>query len=450
MNELISHAVKLGQLAFKIGSELHRAQPGSDDGLFPLNCLLGELEDLAGSTGGSEKITPTLEHARQWVDRTFERGTFDLPTLQRLQAWAAWLKSASQALQAGEWIEAFSFSETAKTPSHEDSETVPATPVNSSIGKARNSSIEDDPELLMEFTGETHELLREAESSLDQLAAERSSDSVEGFFRCLHTLKGSAGSAGFEGIQQMAHHLESMLELVRKGTLKVSEELIHMLRCGIQVLRRSTNELTGAVEMEPGSGASEGREKESVESVSISEMCRRMERMAREIGAEQGKQVEVICSGAERRIHPRVAKALREILLHLVRNAVDHGLELPRARVQQGKLPQGRIALKFSRRAGNLHVRVEDDGAGIRLEQVLAKAVERGLIRPGQKLAPGKVRELLFAPGFSTAGKVSELSGRGVGLDAVRHAVVGLGGTIGIRSGGRAGCAFLMRLPCPD
>jgi signal transduction histidine kinase len=458
MSELGSGAGRIGQLISNIVSELTRARPGSDEGLLPVNCLLTEVEEIAGTKPNSEPFTRALKQARQWVDSTLEMGAFDWPTLQRLQSWAAWLGSASHAVQAGQSVREFQCPELAEIPS------VPAaTPVAHSVGKKNASStlppseLEHDPALLAEFITECEELLNDVEISLERLSPECSSETVDSFFRSLHTLKGSAGTAGFRGIERTAHHLESILDLTRSGAIPLSDELSRLLHCGIDLLRSLVNSLAGATRPNQSIAPEHGkvparREAASSKdsSVPLELLCRRMQRMALEIARQQGKEVELVFSGAHRSISPRLAKTLREALLHLVRNAVDHGIELPAVRVQKKKSSRGRIVVDFSERRGHLHVTVRDDGAGIHLERVHEKAVERGLIRPGRKLSGRQLRQLIFKPGFSTASAVSEISGRGVGLDAVRHAVVRCGGGIEVRPGRKGGCEFRVRVPCPD
>jgi two-component system chemotaxis sensor kinase CheA len=142
-----------------------------------------------------------------------------------------------------------------------------------------------------------------------------------------------------------------------------------------------------------------------------------------------------------------MVEAIYDPLVHLVRNSVDHGLEPPGERVAAGKNPEGRVCLKAYHRGGNLIIEIADDGRGLDRRAILARAKERGLISGGVQLHPGQIDHLIFEPGFSTAQVVTDISGRGVGLDVVRQAIVSLRGKIDIHSKPGEGCRFLLRLP---
>ena len=131
----------------------------------------------------------------------------------------------------------------------------------------------------------------------------------------------------------------------------------------------------------------------------------------------------------------------------MLRNAVDHGLETPEERLAAGKSEQGVIKLVAEHRSGRVIIEVSDDGAGINRERVRAKAIEKGLIAADAVLSPSEIDNILFLPGFSTAAKVSDLSGRGVGMDVVKRAIQGLGGKISIRSAPGKGTTFSISLP---
>ena len=131
----------------------------------------------------------------------------------------------------------------------------------------------------------------------------------------------------------------------------------------------------------------------------------------------------------------------------MVRNAVDHGLEKPEGREAAGKDPVGTIRLSASHRSGSVFIEISDDGAGLNRERILAKAIEKGLVPPDVELSDPEIDNLLFLPGFSTAGEVSALSGRGVGMDVVKNAVHALGGRVSITSTPGKGTTFSIVLP---
>src|SRR5581483_2539070 len=134
-------------------------------------------------------------------------------------------------------------------------------------------------------------------------------------------------------------------------------------------------------------------------------------------------------------------------LVHLVRNSIDHAIESPEARVAAGKPPVGTVHLDASHRGGNIAVEIRDDGSGLNKDRILAKARARGLVGANDVLSSEQIHELIFLPGFSTAEKTTDVSGRGVGMDVVRRNVKELGGTIDIASELGRGSRFTITLP---
>src|SRR5262249_37359608 len=142
-----------------------------------------------------------------------------------------------------------------------------------------------------------------------------------------------------------------------------------------------------------------------------------------------------------------VVDRLGDPLVHMVRNAVDHGIEPPDVRAAAGKPAEGTVTLRAFHQGGNVHIELSDDGKGLDRQAILAKAVESGLIQEGQSLSDSEVFGLIFEPGFSTAKVVTDVSGRGVGMDVVRRNVEALQGSIHIRSQQGKGTTFTVRLP---
>jgi two-component system chemotaxis sensor kinase CheA len=130
-----------------------------------------------------------------------------------------------------------------------------------------------------------------------------------------------------------------------------------------------------------------------------------------------------------------------------VRNSMDHGIEDAAGRVQVGKRAEGRLALSAYHQGGNIVIAIKDDGAGLNTERIYAKALKQGLIQPGETLTPSEIQQLIFQPGFSTAEKITEISGRGVGMDVVRRNISALRGRIEIQSTLGQGTTFLIKLP---
>jgi two-component system chemotaxis sensor kinase CheA len=181
--------------------------------------------------------------------------------------------------------------------------------------------------------------------------------------------------------------------------------------------------------------------------VQIGETFYRFRRVVREIAAELGKQVEVELSGAETELDKTVVERIGDPLMHLVRNAIDHGLETPEERRAAGKPEKGLLRFNAWHESGSIVIEVSDDGRGLRRDRIVARAIERGLVEPGAQLGDAQVAELLFQPGFSTAEKVTNLSGRGVGMDVVRRNVEALRGSVRLHGPEGQGTRAVIRLP---
>ncbi|WP_341209100.1 chemotaxis protein CheA [uncultured Sphingomonas sp.] len=173
----------------------------------------------------------------------------------------------------------------------------------------------------------------------------------------------------------------------------------------------------------------------------------RVPRIIRELEGETGKRVRLDIEGEMTEVDKTVVERIGEPLTHLIRNAVDHGLETTEERIKAGKPETGVVTLSAAHHSGRIVITVADDGRGIDRARVRAKAVERGIILPDAVLSDEEVDNLIFAPGFSTAATVSNISGRGVGMDVVRKNVQALGGRIGIHSKFGSGSSFSLSLP---
>ncbi len=173
----------------------------------------------------------------------------------------------------------------------------------------------------------------------------------------------------------------------------------------------------------------------------------RMPRLVRELSAQLGKEVRLVITGEATEIDKTVVEQLADPLTHLLRNALDHGVEPPEVREAAGKPRQGTVHLSAEQRSGRIVIELSDDGRGIDRARVLARARERGLIAPDAVLSDAETDELIFLPSFSTAAVVSAVSGRGVGMDVVRRNIQALGGRITVESRFGAGSRFLLSLP---
>lgn len=179
----------------------------------------------------------------------------------------------------------------------------------------------------------------------------------------------------------------------------------------------------------------------------ISAVFSRVPRIVREVEAQTGKSVRLEVEGESTELDKTVIERIAEPLTHLIRNAVDHGLETPAERIAAGKAEKGVIRLSAEHRGGRILISVTDDGRGINRERVLAKAIERGIVARDAKLTDEEIDNLVFAPGFSTAQTVSNISGRGVGMDVVKQNIQALGGRVTIVSNPGIGSTFTLALP---
>lgn len=179
----------------------------------------------------------------------------------------------------------------------------------------------------------------------------------------------------------------------------------------------------------------------------ISSVFNRFPRLVRDLGKQLGKKVELEIMGETTELDKTVIEQIGDPLVHLVRNSMDHGIEMPEVRRAEGKKETGTIVLNAFHQGGNIVIEISDDGAGLNAENILKKAIERGLVNEDDSLADEKIYELIMMPGFSTAEQITDVSGRGVGMDVVRKNIQGLGGSISISSKPGEGSKILITLP---
>lgn len=181
--------------------------------------------------------------------------------------------------------------------------------------------------------------------------------------------------------------------------------------------------------------------------VQIGDTFNRFQRVVRDVSKELGKEIELRISGAETELDKTVVEKIGDPLMHLVRNSLDHGIESTAVRLERGKPACGTVTLNAYHDSGSIVIEISDDGGGLNKEKIAAKAIERGIIQPGETLSEHEVVNLIFEPGFSTVDKVSNLSGRGVGMDVVRRNIQALRGTVDVASVDGQGATFTIRLP---
>jgi len=425
-----------------------------------------------------------------------------------------------------------------------------------------------DPELVRDFVVESREHLAAIETHL--LVVEQdphASESLNAVFRGFHTIKGLAGFLELGPVQEVAHEVETILDLARSDRLTMTPEVIDLVLRGADYLRTAIDQVDAAAagkpsgqfadnrnlinelrslaaeeqdsghqpqspqkdrtaepagaakptagETTPGQTGPEQSLRPAVASLSdsrtvkvdtgkldhlvdmvgemviaqsllkhdpdmaavrtprlqriisqlsgitsdvqktamalrmvpIGYLFQRMGRVVRDLARKAGKQVELITEGEDTEIDRQIVEALADPLLHMIRNAIDHGLETPEARAAAGKNPTGRVRLAACHQSGQIQIEVGDDGRGLDAEKILKKAIERGLVAPGSQLNESEIANLIFEPGFSTAERVTDVSGRGVGMDVVKKNITRLRGRIEVSSARGMGTKFLLKLP---
>ncbi len=208
---------------------------------------------------------------------------------------------------------------------------------------------------------------------------------------------------------------------------------LEQLREGLALLERNTRELQESVMR--------------IRMLPISFVFSRFPRMVHDLSQKLDKKINLVLSGEQTELDKTVMEKIGDPLVHLIRNAIDHGIEPPRQRLAASKPETGTVHLNAYHKGGNIVIEINDDGAGFNKEKILAKARERGLVEKDAQLSDDRIYDLIFQPGFSTADTVSDVSGRGVGMDVVRRNIRELGGNIEISSREGEGTTFTIRLP---
>ena len=185
----------------------------------------------------------------------------------------------------------------------------------------------------------------------------------------------------------------------------------------------------------------------SLRMVAIKATFQKMNRLVRDLTASIQKQVELVISGEETEMDRTIVEELGDPLMHMIRNSVDHGVEMPADRIAKGKPAKGTVRLSAYHQGGNMVIEIADDGAGLNKQRILSKAIERGIVAPDAELEDRQIFDLIFAPGFSTAEKITDISGRGVGMDVVKQNIAKLRGKIEIDSTPGEGTTFRIFLP---
>ena len=455
-----------------------------------------------------------------------------------------------------------------------------------------NSSIIDDVEIVKEFLVESNDHLEDVESKILRLEESAEDlDIINGIFRPIHSMKGSAGFLGLKDIGKVSHELETLLDEARKSKLKITPEIIEILYEGLDILKKlrvsvvnkmdgkdvsadvveyqsllskisqalgknlasepqkesepqrppegvklgeilvikgdvSEEQLEvalkeqskhlGQILVEKGSTTPEkvnsalkiqnkmgkatsetvkvdtqkldslvnlvgelvianalineflgsnanGANKNishlnkivkeiqdevmSMRMVPLKSTFQKMARLVRDVSSKMGKKVHLEISGEDTELDKTVTEEIGDPLVHIIRNSIDHGIESNEERIAKGKPAEGLVRLDAFHRGGNIVIEIEDDGKGLCKERLLKKAIEKGLIEPNAPLSDQQIYNLIFAAGFSTAEKVTDISGRGVGMDVVKKNVERLRGKVDISTVEGKGTKISIKLP---
>ncbi|MEQ1705080.1 MAG: chemotaxis protein CheA [Rickettsiales bacterium] len=278
----------------------------------------------------------------------------------------------------------------------------------------------------------------ENKSLIDEYSAEVTSNSIKlvGDDVGLRTNQTTSIRVDLDKVDKLVNMVGELViteAMLKAQTRDFNEGKFSDLMRGISELSQHTRELQEAVM--------------SVRMQPVKSIFSRMPRIVRDISAQLGKEIRLVTSGENTEVDKTVIEQLGDPLTHMIRNSVDHGIESPEARIAAGKPEEGTINLSASHRGGRIIIEIRDDGAGINRAKVLAKAREKGLIAADYTPSDEECDNLIFLPGFSTADVVSNISGRGVGMDVVRRNIQGIGGTVHVSNNVGNGSLFTVSLP---
>ena len=241
------------------------------------------------------------------------------------------------------------------------------------------------------------------------------------------------GTNKIDGLVDLVGELVITQTMLNRFDGQPTKENISKLMAGLAQLERNTRDLQESVM--------------SIRMLPVGFAFNKLPRMVRDISAQLGKKIDLKISGESTELDKTVIERISDSLLHLIRNCIDHGIETPDIREAAGKPRTGTIKLDAYQEGGNVVIEIADDGKGLQREKILSKAVERGLIDSDAELTPEQIDQMIFLPGFSTADAITDVSGRGVGADAVRTNIRSLRGNVEVFSVPGQGTRFILRLP---
>jgi two-component system, chemotaxis family, sensor kinase CheA len=530
----------------KIAMEAGFAEVGTNTGLLPINSFVCMIEEVLGAEVAPEAVKQGVQEARRWIETILDgSGVFSQADLDRFRAWAIWWDTAMEATEMDSTVAAFPGVGEKTSLAGESPALVYVAPSAEELALSLN--LEQDGEFLTQFISESEEHLQNIEQGV--LALENNPGDAETLnliFRAFHTFKGNSGFFNLTAIQNLAHELESLLELARQRKLAMTRRVIDLILAGADTLKQFVLAINARINGEVENGpiliptsALMARVRAVVESpeplkaeelasllprpsaefetmteivaatvkvdktkldnlvdlmgemvlaqtmvmqnhdwsalrseklnrdlarldrvtkdlkhtaislrmVPIRKTFQKMHRLVRDVAATLGKDVQLVSEGEDTEVDRGLIEEINDPLIHMIRNSIDHGMENAEVRRQRGKVERGTIRLRAFHQGGSVVIQIKDDGKGLDREKILGKAMQMGLVKPGQHLAEKDVFNLIMSPGFSTAERVTDLSGRGVGLDVVRRNVEILRGKIEIQSTAGQGSTFTIHLP---
>jgi two-component system, chemotaxis family, sensor kinase CheA len=297
--------------------------------------------------------------------------------------------------------------------------------------------------LAQDVLDETESVINEIESINDEPILSNAKAQTGGVVNNDPRLPARAAANTSESfVRVRTDRLDSLIDIV--GELVIAQSMIAqdetVVSSGQQDLARKAAHASKIVRELQGLGM-------AMRMVPLKATFQKMTRLVRDVALKSGKLVEFETEGEDTEIDRNMVDIIGDPLIHMIRNAVDHGIELPHDRVANGKSEQGTVRLAAYHAGGYVVVELQDDGKGLDRDKIVRKAIEKGLIESDKGMSSGEIFSLIFAPGFSTADQVSDLSGRGVGMDVVKRNIESLRGRIHITSEAGKGSLFMMRLP---
>ena len=338
--------------------------------------------------------------------------------------------------------------------------------VETVLDLARNAQLRITP-LVIDRILESKDYLAGWMSALEQMLENGTQPHMPGNDALLEAIRGLAAGAGTEGLRELALGVASLpnqapvspqaeARLIKVETAKL-DFLVDMV--GEMVIAQSLVQHDPALVGESRTRLSRNlaqlaritedvqKTAMSMRMVPVGQLFQKMTRLVRDLAKKSGKQVELAMAGEETELDRHIVEELSDPLMHMIRNSLDHGIETTAERLASGKKPVARLRLRAGHQAGHITIEVSDDGRGLDRTRILATARKNGLISAGEELSDFEVFNLIFQPGFSTALQVTDVSGRGVGMDVVRKNIQKLRGRIDIESEFGKGTTFLLKVP---